>query len=437
MKKTANILFIAVFLGLCLVLSLGMLIAGPSQAGANERLADAPQLMTQDGVNADFLSDLADWVNDRFFLRQELISLEHWLTANLLGTSGDDGVILGTEGWLYYADTLADYTGTDPMTERELYSAAKNLSLMAGYCRERGSAFLFVIAPNKNSLYDENMPDYGVTADISNARRLLTLLEAVEVDTVDLFTAFQNEDEVLYFAHDSHWNSQGAALGADQINAAFGVESRFYSAKFNESVPHDGDLYAMLYPAFADPETDPVYSGVLSYTITSAATKADAITLTTESDADVSLLAYRDSFGNLLYPYLASSYGTAKFSRATAYDLTEAADCVLIELVERNLRYLIQYVPVMTSPQQAVQIPETVAGSVAVTTKERGGFTLVTGAVPDVDETSPVYVLCGGTAYEAFCLADNGFAVNLPEGSAAEGVICAVDGVMVCYEIEN
>ena len=54
------------------------------------------------------------------------------------------------------------------------------------------------------------------------------------------------------------------------------------------------------------------------------------------------LLMYRDSFGRNLNPYLAESFSVSVFSRKTDYDPTAMADggAVVVELVERNLRYL-------------------------------------------------------------------------------------------------
>ena len=115
----------------------------------------------------------------------------------MFGTSGNPDVILGTDGWLYYSDTLTDYTGTDPMGERELFAASKNLQLMSQYCGENGRSFLFVIAPNKNSVYGENMPDYGCAGEESNAQRLLERLDASGGQTVDLFEHFRGQVPVL------------------------------------------------------------------------------------------------------------------------------------------------------------------------------------------------------------------------------------------------
>ena len=439
-NKFTSILFTALFLALCLSLSLGTLVFGPAGAAANERLTEFPAIQTKEGINWDFFGDLQKYVNDRFFLRQQLITLDHRI-SNLLWVSGEATVIAGRDGWLFFAQTLEDYTGTDPMSGRELFSAASNVALMEEYCRKTGREFTFVIAPNKNSLYPQFMPDYGAKAEKHDAQRFHGLLDQLGVRYVDLFAAFGAEPEPLYFAHDSHWNSKGAALGADLINRSFGVESNYFGGDFSGKVPHDGDLYAMVYPGATDPETDPVYGGALNYTFTSKSTKADALTLTTESGREGKLLCYRDSFCILLFPYLADSYGEAKFSRAVSYDLTGGEDYVAIELVERNLRYLIQNVPVMPSPVRKLEIPAESRGSIQVTRAEQAragnGCVQLTGQLTEKpDPDSCVYAVCGGIVYEAFCLEKDGFAVNVPEGAKPEAVLYYIGGVLQMFEIQ-
>ena len=438
-NKIISILFAVVFLTLCLSLSIGTLVFGPAGAAANEKVAEFPALKTEEGINKDFFADLQKYVNDRFFLRQKLITLDRRL-SNALGASGEDKVIAGKDGWLFFADTLGDFTGTNPMSSRELFSAASNVALMDEYCRKTGREFTFIVAPNKNSLYGEFMPDYGVTAKTSNVKTFHNLLQQLGVSYVDLFAAFGEVEEPLYFAHDSHWNSKGPALGADLINAAFGVSTDYFGGDFSSAVPHEGDLYAMVFPGAQDPETDPVYGGELNFIFTSKATQPDAITLQTEGTGSGSLLCYRDSFGMLLFPYLADSFASAKFSRAVSYDLTGSEDYVAIELVERNLRYLIQNVPVMPSPQRNLELPAAVSGSVqaAQVEKARAGsgniqFAGKLTVKPDADAC--VYVSCGSAVYEAFCMEDDGFAVNVPEGTIPESVIYNVGGVPQMFQI--
>ena len=436
MKKIIPLIFIVLFLAMGLTLSLGISFVGPSQAGANERLSDPPALFSKDGtLNDRFLYDTSTWFNDHFFLRQELISFHNQLNASLFHTSEKDSVILGTDGWLYYGSTLNDYSGLDPMSDRELYAAARNLELMAEYCRNNGKSFAFMIAPNKNSLYPQNMPDYGAVSTCHDAKKILSMLEDVQI--IDLFETFSAENEILYFQTDSHWNSKGAALGADLINQAFGKESAYYKAAFTQTTDYTGDLYEMLYPACIGHETQYHYQGNLNFTFASKATQPDSITLLTESPQSGSLLAYRDSFGNLLYPYLADSYGSVRFSRSTSYDLTPDYDHILIELVERNLRYLITYVPVMPSPARQISIPEYAEGSTILTQKPKAnapdGLTSWTGQL-QTEADDHVYILCDATLYEAFLTAD-GFSVYLPQDATPTDVIVGNDLNTIRYTI--
>lgn len=431
-KKLIYRIFLAVFLILSLTLSVGVAICGPSQAGANERLSADAKLFDKDGnFNPDYLSDLATWMSDHFFGRQELISSHNYLTGAVFGHSGTDTVILGSNGWLYFTDTLADYTGSENMTDREIAAAARNLYLIQEYCEANGMEFQFMLAPNKNSLYPEYMPDFGARNENSNALRLYEKLRELDVAYIDLYEAFGEQEEILYFAHDSHWNSKGAALGADLINAAFGKESAYFSDPFANSEPHDGDLYEMAYPTFRDPEHDPVYGGTLNFTYEGSATKPDSITLNTLGSGQGDLLAFRDSFGNLLHTYLADSFASSRFSRATAYDLVQTGDLgtdyVLIELVERNISYLIRNLPMMPAPRRDPALPDEISGTVSVTVEEvkkPSGMLKITGTLPEEVE-SPVYLICGGVAYEAFRQTD-GFGAYVPE--TAEKIVYYIGG---------
>lgn len=443
MKKNAlPIGFLILGLAICFSLSLGLLILGPSVPGANEILSPAPALRSEDGsLNDSFLSDTAAWFADHFRWRQELITLWAKGNAALFGESVREDILLGKEGWLYYASTLPDYSGTNPMTEYELHAAASNLELMAQYCREQDAQFLFLCVPNKNTLYPQWMPDGPSPSEAHNYERLYEILEARGIPHLDLRLSFLTEDRVLYFAHDSHWNSRGAALGADLILNALGKESNLYSDSFIGSEAHTGDLFAMLYPAGTDDEPNPLYGGKLDYTFQKNSGKQpDSITIRTTSSAPGSLLMYRDSFGNLLFPYLASRFGSAMFSRSTAYDLSkmedQSADTVVIELVERNLRYLIQNTPVMPAPERPLpNLAMTESTRLEEVKSTLEGYRLYRGYIAGMDDDSGVTLLSGNGAYECFLLEDGKFAAYIPENTELYGAACNVGGLPKGYSV--
>lgn len=433
-KKAACALFTALILLICLVPSAGMFLrSGEASAGGNETLAPLPSpLGREGGLNTDYLTQLQRYAEDNHGFRQEMITLWSALNQRYLNTSIAENVVLGREGWLYFGDTLPDYAGTNPMSEREICAAARNLALIQEYCLGRGAEFLFTVAPNKNSLYPEHMPDLPRGTGPRDAERLAAALAERGIAYLDLFTLFREQGETLYFRTDSHWNSRGAALAADALNRALGRDSRYFDGPFTPEEVHRGDLYDMLYPAGERLEADQVYGGTLDFGYDAPIRSAENLTILTRGGGEGSLVMFRDSFGNLLYPYLADSFAEALFSRSMPCRLDLAAqreaDFVAVELVERNLRYLIQNVPVMPAPRR--QAVESVRGQgyVLLTREAPGdleGFVLTGGTLPGaVDDASPVLVnTADGGCYEAFLLEDGGFGLYLPEAAEAENVV--------------
>ncbi|MCI6647091.1 MAG: hypothetical protein MSH16_05545 [Oscillospiraceae bacterium] len=446
-KSRIDILFILLFLVLCLIPSLGILVFGESDAAANEILSSRPSAQNRDGsFNTELLSDFSDYIADRFAFRQEMVTAWSAINAKVFSASVEEQVILGNDGWLYYRETLDDYLGRG-MSDEELEYAARNLALMQEYAENQGAAFVFTIAPNKNSLYPEHMPTYYPKGhDGANAERLPAVLEQYGVNYVDLFEAFRNE-EVLYFSTDSHWNAQGAALAADHILSGLGMESSYFSGSFTNLVSHRGDLYEMLYPAGTETETAPAWAGGWTYTTDADPNGGNAITIRTRNPSGTgALLCFRDSFGIALYPYLAQTYADALFSRQSAYDLTQidavGADTVVIELVERNLSYLLTQAPIFPAPERDISADWVTQGDGAVTIRLTPGTTAgtaelvqVTGTLPagTADTGTSVYVIAGGVCYEACRTMDarlgtDGFSAWLPAGAADYSLLTCQNG---------
>lgn len=431
-KKAACALFTALILLICLVPSGGMLLPRTAEAGGKEALAPLPAVRgPQGGWNTDYLTQLQRYAEDNHGFRQEMITLWSALNQRYLNTSIAENVVLGREGWLYFGDTLPDYAGTNPMSEREICAAARNLALIREYCQGQGAEFLFTVAPNKNSLYPEHMPDLPRGTGPRDAERLAAALAERGIACLDLFALFRGQGETLYFRTDSHWNSKGAALAADALNGALGRESAYFEGPFAPA-GYRGDLYGMLYPAGEELDTDLAYGGALQIEYDAPIRSAENLTIMTHGGGEGSLVMFRDSFGNLLYPYLADSFGAALFSRSMPYRLDLAAqreaDYVAVELVERNLRYLIQNVPVMPAPRRQAVESARGEGYVLLTREAPGdleGFVLTGGTLPAaVDDASPVLVnTADGGCYEAFLLEDGGFGLYLPEAAEAENVV--------------
>ena len=447
-----NRIFSTIFLLILLVPSAGLLVFGPAQPAANETLTSAPSLTDSDGsLNMDILNDVTDWWADRFALRQEMVTAERKLTALVFRESGEEDVILGTDGWLFYEETLDDYQAVNTMSDREIWAAARSLLLMQEYCESKDITFLFTAAPNKNSLYGEYMPSRYQEGEVSerNLSRLVVMLESEGIRYADLYAVLSGEEEILYRKGDSHWNTRGASLAGDTILDALGVEHEsFFAGTWGTVYEETGDLYEMVYPTGTELDEDQRYDRVFTFTYVNAIrTTGDNRILTASGSGTGSLVMYRDSFGNALHTYLAEYYASALFSRITPYDLTlldsQEADTMIVELAERNLTWLNTMAPVMRAPEREWEGQEPVsAGVLSVAVEESltlSGYDEISGSLSegDVDVDSPIYLLCGSVFYEATPAGDGEvpFTAYIPTGAAEQGmqVIVIREGEYIAF----
>ena len=409
--------FIAVFFLCCLIPSVGMLIFGAAPAAANELPMPKPALTDYNGhLDTAFFSDLQNYVANGFFGRLQGITAWNRLSARVFDTSANDDVLIGPDGWLFYGEAARELSGAEQMTEREIWCAARSLYLMQEYTQSQGADFLFAAVCGKYSLYPDHAPEYVTVAEGSDREHLEAALAEQGVNYVNLYDAFSQQDEILYWQWDSHWNSKGAALAADAILNAAGREGGYFAGPFTEEMNHRGDLYEMLYPTGKALETDYLWQPGFTFSYVTAFRSADDIIIQTENPAGQgSLLMFRDSSGRSLYPYMAQSFEKAYFSRQNNqridYVNSQNADLVVIEMAERTLGYLLTYPAVFPSPVREDSVLDgtvTVMGEDVSLAAEAPGATMegyvkVTGTLPDVTMAadSPIYVTVDGVVYEA------------------------------------
>ena len=89
---------------------------------------------------------------------------------------------MGKDGWLFYnnqndGDPLAQYKGKCLFSNEELELIADNLSVTQVNLAKEGREFVLFIAPNKERVYSEYMPEYyGEPAEIYAALQVITYL---------------------------------------------------------------------------------------------------------------------------------------------------------------------------------------------------------------------------------------------------------------------
>ncbi len=85
--------------------------------------------------------------------------------------------MIGSDNWLFYSmeSDIDDYKGTNLFTEGQLAQIASQLTTSEQWLSNRGSEFVLMIAPNKETIYgEEHLPSYykkgGRNADRSADR---------------------------------------------------------------------------------------------------------------------------------------------------------------------------------------------------------------------------------------------------------------------------
>lgn len=411
--------FAVVLLSL-LSLPLVLLPLVPADTASEKRdLAPVPALTTEEGLpNLDILSDVGAWFDDHFAFRSEMIDLDATLRESVLGTSATQNVVVGRDGWLFYTGTLADYRRSDTLSVRALENVAWNLSLMQEHVRSRGKSFVVAIVPNKNSLYADLMPYYELAGTgPSNLERLLPLLEEHGVAHVDLREVLSAADHPVYLARDSHWTNEGALMGYGALMDVLGRAHDDYAGSATSVEGHEGDLDLMLHPVNPVSEGQELWEDSERFSFTNEATSVEDSLITTESEvpgAEGRLLAYRDSFGNALLPYLATAYAEASFTKMVPYDMgdaaLQAADDVIVERAERHLSFFASDPPYLPAPERKLTMGyETRETKTTVRTAANGPYLTVEGDLEEgiAGTWSPILVatvFADGTerVFEAF-----------------------------------
>lgn len=344
MKKILSILYCTLFFGICVFFSAGLLLPQTKAAEVTESKGEMPKLKTDDGINGHFGNEFEEWFSKNFAFRDTVVDVYSSLRMNLF-SEGNDQVVVGRDGFLFFSDTVDDYIGTSAMTDDEIEKAAAALKYIQEKTEESGGAFLFVCAPNKNTIYGGYMPlRYKKSESPSNLDRLYKALDESGVSYIDLRPTLTEraEQTLVYHKRDTHWNGAGAEAAFVQTASFFGVTLPDLSDRGPVVVDDfEGDLEALMFPGEIKYDSDITYDFEGLYVFTSAYSTPMDIVITARGGGEKKLLMYRDSFANALIPYAASSFAEIRLERAvphrTEYIESMSPDCVVVEIAERNL----------------------------------------------------------------------------------------------------
>ena len=326
------------------------------------RLASRPGWPDDLAALQAYTGKFADYWADHFGFRESLVSWYKQLKYHL-GDAPSPDVIVGKAGWLFlggirkgysrYDDPVGDARHVNLFTAAGLRQFSIYLSALHYWLGKQGVRYLFVLAPNKHSIYPEYLPDYVRPVGPESATdQLFSYLKnhprAPALDLRPVLRAAKARGPV-YFFRDSHWNDFGANFAQQAIRRILAgffpgeLDARLFPMKPGSL--REGDLnghigllpqtHAGLVPDF----TGSCRPGILP----PGAAPRDTYTRVCDRGR-LRALIFRDSFFSRLEPYFSrvfarSTYVWQKIQLPLLRELLarERPDVVIEEWVERNL----------------------------------------------------------------------------------------------------
>ena len=222
----------------------------------NRKMADPPSV-TQ-GKLKEYPRRAEEWFNDHFGMRNSLVLAHSLFERKVFGVSSSSRVVVGQDGWLFYADDriIEMRRGLLPISEEDLRKWQTLIEERRDWLASQNIRYVFMFAPEKSSIYEEFLPGYlAPVRDETRLDQFLAWMRAHStVEVLDLRVPLRaaKSERRLYHLTDTHWNEEGAFVAYGQIAAW--LESKFPKVRplkredFEPSVlvTPGGDLAGML-----------------------------------------------------------------------------------------------------------------------------------------------------------------------------------------------
>lgn len=372
--RLASVALIVIFLSLIYLPFLGGILQPDKRTSALEKrsLATLPAWPDSWDAVVAFPAQFNDYYSDHFGFREKLTKKYFKLLSQLTAESTVADVTFGQNNWLFLGSTKPGYNNHhDPMgdamninlfSQAQLQAFASRLSGLQQWLQSQGIAFIYVIAPNKHSVYFEQLPEGIKKLNPHSATDQLVsyLREHTAVTVADLRPAVMaaKQHQQVFRLNDTHWNHYGANAGQYALVQAMNgllanqLQPRLLSSsEFTSTVSTAGDLTVM---ANIVGKPDHIPAPVFSPDECQPKSLVEPLnpkhhTLVCEGKP-LRALVYRDSFFKAMQPYIARQFGRSTYiwERATAASLREQIaiekpDIVIEEIVERWLPYVPEY----------------------------------------------------------------------------------------------
>jgi hypothetical protein len=317
--------------------------------------AEFPEFESTPGGCKKYLAGLEAYFNDHFGCRKCLVKWNNnWKWAFFRDQSLRHDAIMGQDGWVYLAECqmVEHYRGVLQFTPEQLQDWQTVLEHRRDRLAQRGIKYLFVIAPDKQSIYPEFLPPWltKVRPQTKLDQFLAHMRAHSTVEVLDLRGTLISGRSIAptYFQTDSHWNPYGAFLACQEVVKslakqlpglplvpldAYNLTNRIEPGKDMASfvglnlIEHNA-VYLLPKPGLPSLETTNIPFGKSNLLITE------------NPQARGSALVFQDSFGRYWSPFLGCDFGKVTYVWQYQFDAgmieREQPLVVISEIVERN-----------------------------------------------------------------------------------------------------
>ena len=329
----------------------------------NRTLASKPILVLTN-IN-EYPKKYEEYFNDYLPFRNELVRLKNLNDIFIFKNSLYHKVLVGKERWLFYTvyNLTEKYIGIEEynFTEKELEKAKNNLIHFRDELKKKNIDFIFMVCPDKQSIYFEYMPDYIKRKSIKNDTDIF--VEYIKNNT-DIKVVYPKEELLkykdkyqLYYKYDNHWNNLGAYIGYSELMKSLNIyvdnidnvniKSLSANERFNFDIYHYNDLANLLGLSKIK-----YYNNDKAYIISNYITKnyyvKDGFLYNSKAYSNENnIMMIKDSFSLNMIDYIATEFKQSEFILTYSFRnediLKYKPDIVVFETVERVLKQICLY----------------------------------------------------------------------------------------------
>jgi alginate O-acetyltransferase complex protein AlgJ len=225
LRRWTNVILIALFMALLWLPGLDSVFHFDWTPPRSENRAIAAYPKFQPGWHGmqAYVVGLEAYFNDHFGCRKCLVQWNNKLRWSLFKEQNTRGVLVGKDGWLFMteAQMIDHYSGQLQFTPTQLHDWQVLLEKRRDWLARRGIPYLFVVAPDKQTIYPEDLPDWITKVrPQTKLDQFFTYMHAHStVPVLDLRNVVRDAKQMspTYLKTDTHWNFIGGFAAYQEL----------------------------------------------------------------------------------------------------------------------------------------------------------------------------------------------------------------------------